>query len=114
MSQARRRRDIPLKFRVTQEEREVIEEKMAQYGTDNMAAFLRKMALDGYVINLTLPELRTISTLLLRSSNNLNQIAKRANETHRVYDTDLEEILQNQRQLLDAVGQITATLARLE
>ena len=56
---AKRKRDIQLKFRVTPQEREMIETKMAQFGTTNMAAYLRKMAIDGYVVKLDLPELRT-------------------------------------------------------
>ena len=54
---AKRKRDIQLKFRVTPQEREMIETKMAQFGTTNMAAYLRKMAIDGYVVKLDLPEL---------------------------------------------------------
>ena len=68
---ANREREIQLKFRVTPEERELIEAKMAQLGTQNMAAYLRKMALDGYVVRLELPELREMVSLLRRSSNNL-------------------------------------------
>ena len=77
---------------MTQQERELLEAKMAQVGTSNMAAYLRKMAIDGYVIQLDVPELKEMISLLRRCSNNLNQIAKRANKTGRVYDTDLEEI----------------------
>lgn len=72
---ANREREIQLKFRVTPEERELIEAKMAQLGTQNMAAYLRKMALDGYVVRLELPELREMVSLLRRSSNNLNQLS---------------------------------------
>lgn len=57
---AKRKRDIQLKFRVTPQEREMIETKMAQFGTTNMAAYLRKMAIDGYVVKLDLPELRRL------------------------------------------------------
>ena len=56
---AKRKRDIQLKVRVTPEERAMIEAKMAQLGTTNMGAYLRKMAIDGYVVKLDLPELRT-------------------------------------------------------
>ncbi len=55
---AKRKRDIQLKVRVTPEERAMIEAKMAQLGTTNMGAYLRKMAIDGYVVKLDLPELR--------------------------------------------------------
>ena len=58
MKPPNRQREIQLKFRVTPEERELIEQKMEQLGTTNMAAYLRKMAMDGYAVNLELPELR--------------------------------------------------------
>ena len=74
---AKRKRDIQLKFRVTPQEREMIETKMAQFGTTNMAAYLRKMAIDGYVVKLDLPELRELVSLLRYSSNNLNQLTNR-------------------------------------
>ena len=76
---AKRKRDIQLKFRVTPQEREMIETKMAQFGTTNMAAYLRKMAIDGYVVKLDLPELRELVSLLRYSSNNLNQLTTLAN-----------------------------------
>lgn len=75
---AKRKRDVQLKFRVTPQEREMIETKMAQFGTTNMAAYLRKMAIDGYVVKLDLPELRELVSLLRYSSNNLNQLTRRA------------------------------------
>ncbi len=96
---ANRNRQIQLKFRVTPQEREMIEQKMAQFGTQNMAAYLRKIAIDGYVIRLELPELKEMVSLLRRSSNNLNQLTKRVHETGRVYDADLEDIVQNQERL---------------
>ena len=73
---AKRKRDIQLKFRVTPQEREMIETKMAQFGTTNMAAYLRKMAIDGYVVKLDLPELRELVSLLRYSSNNLNHFTR--------------------------------------
>ena len=80
---AKRKRDIQLKFRVTPQEREMIETKMAQFGTTNMAAYLRKMAIDGYVVKLDLPELRELVSLLRYSSNNLNQLTRRAHQFNR-------------------------------
>ena len=68
---AKRKRDIQLKVRVTPEERAMIETKMAQLGTTNMGAYLRKMAIDGYVVKLDLPELRELVSLLRYSSNNV-------------------------------------------
>ena len=93
---AKRKRNIVIRFRVTPEEREMIESKMAQFGTSNMAAYLRKISIDGYVVRLDLPELREMVSLLRRSGNNLNQIAKRVNETSRIYDADIDCLKENQ------------------
>ena len=111
---ANRERKVQLKFRVTPQERELIEQKMAQLGTRNMAAYLRKMALDGYVVRLELPELKEMVSLLRRSSNNLNQLTRRVHETGRVYDADLEDILQNQDRLCRAANDILVVLAKIK
>ena len=107
-------REIQLKFRVTPEERALIEQKMAQLGTTNMAAYLRKMAIDGFVINLELPELREMVSLLRRSSNNLNQLTRRVHETGRFYDADLEELRQSYDGLWGAAQKILASLAKIQ
>ena len=111
---AKRKRDIQLKFRVTPQEREMIETKMAQFGTTNMAAYLRKMAIDGYVVKLDLPELRELVSLLRYSSNNLNQLTRRAHETGRIYETDLEDIQQSQERIWTAAEKIVSSLAALK
>ena len=111
---ASRQRKIQLKFRVTPQERELIEQKMEQLGTRNMAAYLRKIAIDGYVIRLELPELKEMISLLRRTSNNLNQLTKRVHETGRIYDTDLEDITQNQERLWQAANDILAALAKIK
>ena len=110
---AKRKREIVLRFRVTPEERGMIEEKMAQLGTENMAAYLRKIAIDGYVVMLDLPELRDMVSLLKRSGNNLNQIAKRVNETSRIYAADIECLLENQEKLWSVAKEILGRLANL-
>ena len=75
---AKRKRDVPLLFWVSKQEKELIEEKMAQLGTDNLSAYLRKMAIDGLVVKLELPELREMISLLRYSSNNLYQLTRHA------------------------------------
>ena len=114
MKAPNREREVQLKFRVTPEERTLIERKMEQLGTTNMAAYLRKMAVDGYVVNLELPELREMVSLLRRSSNNLNQLTRRVHETGRFYDADLEELRQSYDRLWDAAQKILTALAKLE
>ena len=96
---AKRKRDMQLNFRVSAEELAVIEQKMSQFGTSNREAYLRKMALDGYVVKLELPELKELVSLMRRNSNNLNQLTRKVHETGRVYDADLEDISQRQEQL---------------
>ena len=110
---ANRKRDIRLRFRVTPEEKSMIEDKMTQVGTSNMEAYLRKMSIDGYILKLDLPELKEMISLLRRSSNNLNQIAKRVNQTGRLYGEDIEDILQNQERLWQMMNEILARLSSL-
>ncbi|MDE7246182.1 MAG: plasmid mobilization relaxosome protein MobC [Oscillospiraceae bacterium] len=114
MNKPNRQREIQLKFRVTPEERELIEQKMEQLGTTNMAAYLRKMAIDGYAVNLELPELREMVSLLRRSSNNLNQLTRRVHETGRFYDADLEELRQSYDGLWDTAQKILSSLAKIQ
>lgn len=103
---AKRKRDVPVLFWVSAEELELIHQKMQQYGTENLSAYLRKMALDGYVVKLDLPELKELVSLMRRSSNNLNQLTRKVHETGRVYDADLEDISQRQEQLWEGVKEI--------
>lgn len=113
MNSPNRKREVQLNFRVSPEELALIEQKMAQLGTTNREAYLRKMALDGYVVRLELPELKELVSLMRYSSNNLNQLARRAHETGRIYDADLEDISRRQEALWDGVHQVLTQLAKL-
>ena len=113
MSSQKRKRDVQVNFRVSPEELELIEQKMAQLGTKNREAYLRKMALDGYVVRLELPELKELVSLMRYSSNNLNQLPRKVHETGRVYDADLEDISQRQEQLWEGVKEILTRLSKL-
>ena len=113
MSAPTRKREVQLNFRVSPEELALIEQKMAQLGTKNREAYLRKMALDGYVVRLELPELKELVSLMRYSSNNLNQLARRAHETGRIYDADLEDIPRRQEAVWDGVHQVLTQLAKL-
>ena len=113
MTTPKRKRDVQLNFRVSPEELAMIEQKMAQLGTKNREAYLRKMALDGYVVRLELPELKELVSLMRYSSNNLNQLTRRVHETGRIYDADLEDITHRQEALWDGVHQVLTQLAKL-
>ena len=87
-----RKRNVQIKFRVTEEERTLIEEKMKQVHTSNMEAYLRKMAIDGYIIQIDHSDIKKMTAELQKIGVNINQIAKRANATGNVYQEDIEEI----------------------
>lgn len=108
------RRSIRISVRLTEEEHRLLKEKMARIGVTNQEAFLRKMALDGLVIRLDLPELKQMISLLRYTSNNINQIARRLNESGRAYDTDLTEILEKQKQLWGLANKILMKLSAIQ
>lgn len=105
--------NIVKNIRMTPEELQAIQKKMEQFGTTNFSAFVRKMAIDGYVVKLELPELKELVSLLRYSSNNLNQLTRRVHESGRIYDADLEDIQQNQERLWGAAQQILDKLSKL-
>ncbi|OLA28007.1 MAG: mobilization protein [Faecalibacterium prausnitzii] len=86
---------------------------MLGMGIRSLSAYIRKMALDGYCLNLALPQLRRMAYLLQMCSNNLNQYAKRANESGKIYATDMEDLRQRLDELIDIGRQILSRLAEL-
>ena len=106
-------RNIVKNIRMTPEELRAIQKKMEQFGTTNFSAFVRKMAIDGYVVKLELPELKELVSLLRYSSKNLNQLTRRVHESGRIYDADLEDIQQNQERLWSAAQEILDKLSKL-
>jgi hypothetical protein len=89
---AGRKRTVQVKFRVTEAERDLILEKMRLLHTDNMAAYLRKMAIDGYILAVDYSELKALAAEIQKIGVNVNQIARRVNSTGNVYAEDLAEI----------------------
>ena len=85
-------RTVGLYTTVSPEEKEVIDRKMAMLGTTNLRAYLRKMAVDGYVVQLDMSGVVELVKLLRSVSNNVNQIAKRCNSTHNLYAQDVEDL----------------------
>ena len=75
-----------------------------------MGAYLRKMALDGYCINLDLQDVKELVSLLRRCSNNLNQYAKQANATGNIYEADIQDL---QERLEEIWGSMKELLVRL-
>lgn len=86
------KQDIQLHFRVTRREKEIIDQKMAQMGTKRLGVYLRKMAIDGYVVKLDLPEVRELVSLLRYAGNNLNQLTKVAHTTGNIYGEEIRRL----------------------
>ena len=107
------RRDQQLHFRVSKPELERIRNKMESSGILSIGSYLRKMALDGYCLYLDLPQLRRMAYLLQNCSNNLNQVAKRVNESGKIYAADLADLRTRLDELIDIGKQILSKLAEL-
>jgi len=85
-------RTVGLFTKVSPEEKEVIDQKMALLGTSNLRGYLRKMAVDGYIVQLDMSNVVELVKLLRSISSNVNQIARRCNETRNLYAQDVEDL----------------------
>ena len=106
-------RTIPLYFKVSPEEKELIEKKMAQLGIHNQRAYLRKMAVDGYAVLVDMSDFKALVSLLRICSNNLNQIAKRVNSTGNLYEEDVADLQERYGELWGAVSTLLGKLDNL-
>ena len=109
-----RKRDVHFHFMASEEEAALIHERMKAMGVTNAGAYFRKMGIDGYFINLDLSDVRELVSLLRRCSNNLNQYAKRANETGSVYAADIEDLRVRLDEVFGQAKGIMAALSKLE
>ncbi len=102
---AKRQRNQAIFFRVTEEERQIIEQKMELIGTQDLGVYLRRMAIYGYMIEIDMEPLNRLSVELSRTGNNINQLAKRANETGSIYGEDIEKIALDVKDIKDYLRQ---------
>ena len=110
---ANRKRNIQVKFYVTAEEKELMEQKMAQLQTKRIGAYLRKMAVDGYAVRVDMADFKALVSLLRICSNNLNQIAKRVNSTGNLYAEDVADLQSRYGELWNAVSTILSKMGNL-
>ena len=96
---ANRKRNIRMKFWVTEEEKRLIDEKMSQLPTKKYGAYLRKMAIDGYIIQVDTTDIKEMTRALSAIGRNINQIAKRVNAGGPTYQADMEEIRERLEQI---------------
>ena len=97
-----RKRNIQMKFYVTEEEKRLIDERMKLLPTQRYGAYLRKMAIDGYIIYTDTTEIKAFTSELSAIGRNINQIAKRINAGGPAYQADMDEI----RERLDEIWQL--------
>ena len=96
---AERTRPIRIEFCVTEQERQLIQSKMAQLGTRNMGAYLRKMAIDGYIIKVDYTQQKKLAAAVSRVASNINQICRRINSTGSLYAEDVAELKERQAEI---------------
>ena len=107
------KRTIHVGFRVTEEEQQLIRERMAQTNFRNLRVYLLKMALNGYVINLDMSEVNECSRLLRSVSNNVNQIARHCNTVGAVYTNDMVAIQKRLDEVWEQQEKIIRSLAKV-
>ena len=102
MTSKRDKHSVRVEFVVTKQEAALIKERMAELGITNLSAYLRKMAIDGYIIQVDTRDIKEMNKLLSAIGRNINQIAKRVNAGGPTYQADMEEI----RERLDQIWQL--------
>lgn len=106
-------RNVQFHFFATEEEAAAIRQKEADAGIKNESAYLRKMAIDGYMIRMDLKDVKEVVRLLRIDSNNLNQYAKKANETGSIYLDDIKDLQKHQEELWQSLREILKRLAEI-
>ena len=110
MKTEQEKRLVQHNFKTTEAEDALLQQKMKAFGIRNQSAYLRAMALNGYLLKLDLPEIRELLRLMKNLTNNVNQIAKRMNERGSIYDSEIDEILEKQEEIWNTLNQILSKL----
>ena len=108
----KRRRPIHLHVMVSEAEQALIQERMAEAGIRNMGAYMRKMALNGYVLHVDLSDIRELVALQRRCANNLNQVAVHAN-TYGIYPSEIAALQKDYAALWEPLSQLIQELSEL-
>ena len=105
------KRDHRIHIRVSEDEKKQLEAASSQFGTKSLSAYVRKMVIDGPIINLQIPELSEVVSQLRENNEHINQIAARVNSTGRIYASDLDQIAQDQQKVLKMMNYISEKLS---
>ena len=108
-----RNRSRQVKFWVSEDEYELLQKKMKAAGGVNQGAYIRKMILDGYIVNLDIPELKEIIRVLSITSNNVNQIARQLHATSSIYQQDIAEVEAQLEQNYTMLRRLITKLGRI-
>lgn len=101
-------------IKVSPKEMQAIRERMESVGIQNMSAYMLKMAINGFIIQLDMSDMKEVLRLMKINSNNLNQYAKKANETGSIYKEDIKELMGMYKELLQMLGEMLERLGSIE
>lgn len=113
MKAGQNKKTVRVEFVMSEQDAELVKGRMAELGITNLSAYLRKMAVDGYIIHLDMGDIQEMVRLLRICSNNLNQYAKRANETGSVYAADVEDLRTRLDVLWDGMDKLLRGFANI-
>ena len=113
MKAGQNKKTVRVEFVMSEQDAELVKGRMAELGITNLSAYLRKMAVDGYIIHLDMGDIQEMVRLLRICSNNLNQYAMRANETGSVYAADVEDLRTRLDGLWDGMDKLLRGFANI-
>lgn len=106
----KRVRSVPLNVWLRPDELDVIRERMAEAGVQNMSAYVRKMALNGFILHVDLSDVRELVSLQRRCANNLNQVAVHAN-TYGIYPAEIAALQKDYADLWEPLSELLKKLS---
>ena len=113
MKAGHNKKSVRVEFVMSEQDAELVRGRMAELGITNLSAYLRKMAVDGYIIHLDMSDIQEMIRLLRICSNNLNQYARRANETGSIYAADVDDLRTRLDSLWDGMDKLLRGFANI-
>ena len=113
MKAGHNKKSVRVEFVMSEQEAELIKGRMAELGITNLSAYLRKMAVDGYIIHLDMRDIQEMIRLLRICSNNLNQYTRRANEAGSIYTADMDDLRTRLDSLWDGMDKLLRGFANI-
>ena len=113
MKAGHNKKSVRVEFVMSEQDAELVKGRMAELGITNLSAYLRKMAVEGYIIHLDMSDIQEMIRLLRICSNNLNQYARRANETGSIYAADVDDLRTRLDSLWDGMDKLLRGFANI-